>query len=266
MTMFTTIVAYVCYFVLIVTVVHTMSFRRRMISICGVEKFRNCSRLSMFWGAHSERIVEQALWKNLLWLIGSFLIVRHFWIAGLRLESIRGSWLGALLFMVANVQIAFQSRPALVLFLGNSKPDQIRFQSALSDAAMPWRVVSLLDSSESLQSIARTAGNCFRLTLGRWEDAVHDFVQNALVVVLDLRDATEPVLTEFRFIKESGNAHKCIFLVSERSASTDLSESDLVLTSEEKCRHVLKMVLARVTQMPTPDRTLKEIVSSVGID
>ena len=262
--MLATIVAYICYAILLITIIYTMSFRRRMISICGVERFQSCSRLTRFWGAHSERIVMQSLWKNGLWYIGAFLIVRHFWVAGLRLESIGGSWPGALLFMVSNVQIAFQSRPAFVLFLGNSKADQIKLQGTLTDCAMPWRVISLLDSGDSLQSISRTAGNCFRLTLGQWEDAVHDFVQNALVVVVDLRDATEPVLTEFRYIKQSGNAHKCIFLVAEGNAATGISESDLVLTGEATCCQVLKGALARMDQITSPDRTIKDIAASAG--
>jgi hypothetical protein len=157
-----------------------------------------------------------------------------------------------LALMVGCVQFFGQSRPAIILVLGSSVPETMQMQAQLSDKLFPHRPVSLLESNDDRINIKYTAGNCFRITFGKWRDAVWRFARSVLVIVVDMRTMTPPVDEELQFICDEGLQFKTVLL---KPADMALPIPELascrVVNSDEQCIEAVLQAFESPATLPS---------------
>ena len=105
--------------------------------------------------------------------------------------------------------------PPVALLLAGSNPQTGRLLREVRQALFPLRVVVLLDPGRIRQSWTQRWGDQDNLRTSDgavWKSVVHHLIAMARVVVLDTREASDPVRYETLLMLEPGRIRKAVFL------------------------------------------------------
>jgi hypothetical protein len=116
--------------------------------------------------------------------------------------------------------------------------------------------------TKDIRSQNKNAGDCFRITFGKWERAISRFIRCCIIVVVDGRVVTPAVSHELKEIIEQRVQFKTILIGQPESPGLD---DELVLcshvNSDDECTALLKRVFTERMTLPSdaePIRSLAE--------
>ncbi len=247
------ILAWVLFAVSILAILRMFFDRLLMVMLYGRSRYQSCRAVTSMLGLKSQRILTQRILKWLLFLIGALALAEHLQRSQQPWRNLGQLWLPMIALMVGCVQFFGQMRPGVILVLGASEPQSMRLHEKLSNALFPHRVVSLLESPRTIESVSvRTPGDCFRVTLGDWRDTVWRFARSVLLVVVDLRTITPPVEEELAFIVREDLQFKTILLkpTADRLHIPQLHDCSIVDT-EEACLEQVRQTFESYKSLPS---------------
>ena len=180
-------------------------------------------------------------------------------------QNLGNLWLAMIALMVGCVQFFGQTRPAVILVLASSNPRALRLHRKLSDDLFPHRAISLLETGNFREDRTVVAGNCYRITMGNWKDAVWRFARCALVVVVDIREMTPAVREELEFVVREELQFKTIILKSlEQCLPDERLNQCCVVQTEAQCAAVVERAFDPSNELPSDDRPICSALFSDG--
>lgn len=233
--------------------------RLLMKKLYGPARYHACHAATWLLGMQAKRIRTLAFLKWICAIIGVYGIVRHFESNPSPFQTFGGSLVYAILLLVGCVQFFGQERPAAILLLGACQEATLRLHAGLRDAAFPHRVVSLLETKD-IRSQNINAGDCFRITFGKWERAISRFIRCCIIVVVDGRVVTPAVSHELKEIVEQRVQFKTVLIGHPENSALD---EELALcshvNSEDECAALLKRVFNERMTLPSDAEPLSSL-------
>lgn len=212
MDLFLSIATWVLIVVSANALLRALSDRFLMRAVYGRGRYDEMQTVTSLLGFQSRRVLTLRAFKWLGLWVGFAALAHHFQHAERPWAEMGRLWAPMIALMVGCVQVFGQQRPAAILVLGGSTRDAILLQGAISNTVRFHRSVSLLETSDLLADMRHVSGDVFRITLGGWREAVWRFARSALVLVVDVRQTTDLVEEELRFVVAEGLQYKTLLL------------------------------------------------------
>ena len=233
----------------------TRLHRRLMVLSLGLDNYRRSQAFTFFNASKSGIIRFQFIvaCAGVAWAF--YACLNHFKLEQHPFANIGALWLPALALTISLVIFSNQLRPAAVIILAKSSPDTLRLQNRLLYEAAPFRTVSLL-FNQTFREGKLASGHSFRTSTGSWEQSVADFARVVGVIILDLREGSDPVKVEHAIIHQLNLGYKTLVITKPEAASAPAPPLAKVVHQEEDAIQIVKKCLLEPGFRATPDNPI----------
>ena len=248
----TTVIAWLVLATCAMAMYRTVQYQLLLMAMYGRSRYQSCRAITSLLGYKSNRILVQRFNKWLLFWIGTVFLIEHLQHSPQPFRELGNLWLPLIALMVGCVQFFGQARPAAILVLGACESPAIRLHRQIAGTMFPHRAVSLLETGNEDEDIRLIPGDCFRITIGPWEDAVWRFARSVFVIVVDMRKMTPAVCKELAFIVQEQLQFKTILINPDEAplSATEL-EQCCICTTEAECLQKLESVFTSNDTLPS---------------
>jgi hypothetical protein len=163
------------------------------------------------------------------------------------------NYLWALVLCLACTNLLFLLQPPVILFLSMSKRENLMAIHSLRWSIGPWRIIYLLeyidklDDSFSVEIIKQILKGGVRQRRGQdWRPVVHELMDTVPVIVLDAREATQPVVEEAkRILSSTALSDKCIVVSGDHGETPAVTQAANEMTE----RRVVQLQVVALKQL-----------------